>query len=117
MRGGLPRGETRPGSPIWATPIPYISTPPPRYPRSWSMLRPPLTALLILAAGLTADRAPQLRILRALPQGDAGPLAVVTVSFDRPIAASLEGVAVDPARILHIEPAVAGKAEWRDPVT
>ena len=81
------------------------------------MLRPPLTALLILAAGLTADRAPQLRILRALPQGDAGPLAVVTVSFDRPIAASLEGVAVDPARILHIEPAVAGKAEWRDPVT
>ena len=81
------------------------------------MLRPALLGLALVAAGVAADRAPDLRILRALPQGDAGPLAVITVSFDRPIAASLEGVTADPTKILHIVPMVSGLAEWRDPVT
>ncbi len=81
------------------------------------MLRAAVLGLAVASAGLLADPPAQLRVLSALPRGDAGPLAVITVSFDRPIAASLEGVTADPARILRVEPAVPGKAEWRDPVT
>lgn len=81
------------------------------------MLRAKVLGLAIVSVGLLADPPAQLRVLRALPQGDAGPLAVVSVSFDRPIAASLEGVTADPARLLQILPAVPGRAEWRDPVT
>ncbi|HVX87812.1 MAG TPA: Ig-like domain-containing protein, partial [Gemmatimonadales bacterium] len=81
------------------------------------MPRLPVLSFLILSAGVVADPPATLRVLRALPAGDAGPLATVSVSFDRPIAASLEGVSADPSRILKLEPAVAGRAEWRDPVT
>lgn len=81
------------------------------------MLRLTALGLAVASAGFLADPPAQLRVLRALPQGDAGPLAVISVSFDRPIAASLEGVTADPSRILRLEPAVPGKAEWRDPVT
>jgi uncharacterized protein YfaS (alpha-2-macroglobulin family) len=81
------------------------------------MLSQRLLGLFLVTAGLVADPPATLKVLRALPTGDAGPFAVISVSFDRPIAASLEGVTADPAKILRIVPAVAGKAEWRDPVT
>jgi hypothetical protein len=57
-----------------------------------------------------------LRVTRTTPTGDATPTAEITVTFDRPVAGSLDRT-VDPASILRIEPAVRGRLEWRDPVT
>jgi uncharacterized protein YfaS (alpha-2-macroglobulin family) len=74
---------------------------------------------LVLAVGvgsLLADGPPALRVLRANPTGDAPPTAAITVTFDRPVAGSLDRT-VDPRGILSIQPALRGTAEWRDPVT
>ena len=57
-----------------------------------------------------------LRVIRTTPDGDAGVLAPISVTFDRPVAGSLDR-AVDPRTVLRVEPAVAGRLEWRDPVT
>jgi hypothetical protein len=59
---------------------------------------------------------PPLRVIRAGPTGDANPLAQITVTFDRPVAGSLDRI-VDPATVFRVEPTIAGKLEWRDPVT
>src|SRR5688500_6540797 len=74
------------------------------------------TLLLVTGAVLLADPGDPLRVLRVTPQDDAAPTASVTVTFDRPVAGSLDRT-VDPARIFRIEPEVAGTVEWRDPVT
>ena len=42
--------------------------------------------------------------------------ATITVTFDRPVAGSLDRT-VDPRALLAIAPAVAGTTDWRDPVT
>lgn len=76
-------------------------------------------ARLLLLLGVTAymaDPGDPLHILRALPEGEAGPGAIVTVSFDRPVAGSLDR-SVDPEEIFEINPRVAGRLEWRDPIT
>src|SRR5687768_9172532 len=73
----------------------------------------------VLAGGLAtvaAEPGSPLRVLRSAPSHDAAPTAAITVTFDRPVAGSLDRT-VDPRPILTIEPAVAGRAEWRDPVT
>jgi uncharacterized protein YfaS (alpha-2-macroglobulin family) len=58
-----------------------------------------------------------LRVVRSLPSAaSASPGAVISVTFDRPVAGSLDRT-VDPASILRVEPVIAGKLEWRDPVT
>ena len=78
----------------------------------------PVTRVL-LAVGVAAavgDASAELRVLRAIPSGTAAPSDVVTVTFDRPVAGSLDR-SVDPAGLLTIAPAVAGVTEWRDPVT
>ncbi len=78
-----------------------------------------LTSLRLLAAAgllLVADPVPELRVLRVVPSEDAAPTAAVTVTFDRPVAGSLDRT-VDPGKLFRIEPAVAGRVEWRDPVT
>ena len=57
-------------------------------------------SLKLLAAAtlvLAADSAPELRVLRVVPSEDAAPTAVVTVTFDRPVAGSLDRT-VDPGR-------------------
>jgi uncharacterized protein YfaS (alpha-2-macroglobulin family) len=72
--------------------------------------------LLVGATAYLADPGDPLRVLRATPSGDAGPAAVVTVAFDRPVAGSLDRT-VDPAPIFSISPRVEGKLEWRDPIT
>src|SRR5688572_7678726 len=78
-----------------------------------------------LAAAILATAVPQharsqnatpLRVTRTTPTGDAVPTAEITVTFDRPVAGSLDRT-VDPASILRIDPAVRGRLEWRDPVT
>ncbi len=74
---------------------------------------------LLLAGGLgtaAADSGTPLRVLRSGPSQDAAPTAAITVTFDRPVAGSLDHT-VDPRQILAIQPQVAGRAEWRDPVT
>jgi len=68
------------------------------------------------APASAAPSTPPLRVIRAGPTGDANPLAQITVTFDRPIAGSLDRV-IDPATVLRVEPALPGKLEWRDPVT
>lgn len=80
-----------------------------------------LRLLVVAFAWTTASAAqttspPVLRVIRASPSGDANPLAQVTVTFDRPVAGSLDRV-VDAATVLQIEPSVPGRLEWRDPVT
>jgi hypothetical protein len=57
-----------------------------------------------------------LGVLRTSPEGGAAPMDVITVTFDRPVAGGLDET-VDPKSIFSIEPAVAGRVEWRDPVT
>src|SRR5690349_14478498 len=71
------------------------------------------------ALGQGAAPTPPLRVVRAppAPGGDAPPMARVSVTFDRPVAGSLDRGAVDPAAILRVEPAIAGRVEWRDPST
>jgi len=72
--------------------------------------------LALAGAALLADPTPALRVLRATPSGDAAPTATVTVTFDRPVAGSLDRT-VDPRAIFQILPATRWTVDWRDPVT
>src|SRR3954469_15496297 len=69
-----------------------------------------------VAAHVHAQGPSPLRVIRSSPTGDAIPTAEISVTFDRPVAGSLDR-SVDPATILRIEPGVRGRIEWRDPVT
>src|SRR5688572_22056612 len=85
---------------------------------------PSVRLVLALTAVVTTAVAPHthaqspapLRVTRTTPSGDAIPTAEITVTFDRPVAGSLDRT-VDPTTILRVEPAVPGRIEWRDPVT
>ena len=80
----------------------------------------PALRFVVLAAATAALTAgavgAPLRIIRTTPVGEAGPLPAITVTFDRPVAGSLDRT-VDPATVLKVEPAIQGRMEWRDPVT
>ncbi|HSL72170.1 MAG TPA: MG2 domain-containing protein, partial [Longimicrobiales bacterium] len=79
-------------------------------------MQPIKLALLFAVLNQIAPAGGPLRVLRVHPDTPADPLTEITVTFDRPVAGSLDGtVAAD--RIFRIEPAVAGKVEWRDPTT
>jgi hypothetical protein len=69
---------------------------------SWSMPSPQSLVL----------RFADLRVLRVVPSGDASPITAVTVTFDRPVAGSLDRT-VDPGAVFAITPAVAGAVDWR----
>lgn len=77
-----------------------------------------LSLRLAAAAGLVlaSDPAPVLGVLRVVPADVAAPTAAITVTFDRPVAGSLDRT-VDARTLFRIEPAVAGTVDWRDPVT
>src|SRR6266542_2043458 len=72
--------------------------------------------LLVAAAAVVADGPPALRVIRAVPEGAAEPGAVVAVTFDRPVAGSLDRT-VDPRSVLALVPEIPGTFDWRDPVT
>jgi len=73
--------------------------------------------LAALAVAVVAAEPPTaLQVLSSSPAVEATLTASVQIIFDRPVAGSLDRT-VDPAQILTIEPRVAGRAEWRDPVT
>jgi hypothetical protein len=74
-----------------------------------------LTFLLAVAA-LASDALSPLRVIRVTPADDATPSSVITVTFDRPVAGSLDR-SVDPRSVLTTVPALAGTWDWRDPVT
>ena len=78
-------------------------------------MRPLHAAALFLSAYTTSGPEP-LKILRTAPTDEAAPTSVVAVTFDRPVAGSLDRT-VDPKAIFTITPAVQGRLEWRDPVT
>jgi alpha-2-macroglobulin len=73
-------------------------------------------AAVFVTLGAILASAEPLHVLRVSPdrEGDAG--AAITVTFDRPVASGLDQ-SVDPATIFAIAPRVAGRLEWRDPVT
>lgn len=80
-------------------------------------MRLPFASLAAVALAVTFSAAPDpLRVLRSAPAETAGPTDTVIVSFDRPVAGALDD-AVDPRSIVRITPAIAGRYEWRDPVT
>src|SRR6266550_1385943 len=76
-----------------------------------------LSAVVTLAiSSFVVSALTPLRVLRVTPTDRAAATTVVSVTFDRPVAGSLDAT-VDPKRIFTITPAVAGKVEWRDPIT
>src|SRR3954465_10525137 len=80
-------------------------------------MRIPLLAAAIAAVVLTPPARAQigtLRVVRATPTADAGPMQQISVAFDRPVAGSLDR-SVDPATIFPIEPAGRGRFERADP--
>jgi Large extracellular alpha-helical protein len=80
-------------------------------------MTPTRPALLVVGAivYLLAPRTP-LRVLRASPTDAADRSARIVVTFDRPVAGSLDRT-VNPNQVLSVEPAIDGSVEWRDPVT
>ncbi|HEU4881104.1 MAG TPA: MG2 domain-containing protein, partial [Longimicrobium sp.] len=74
------------------------------------------TGVFVLRAEPAQQGAPVLGVLRTAPETVAQPEAIVTVTFDRPVAGGLDEM-VDAEALFHIDPAVEGKVEWRDPVT
>jgi hypothetical protein len=79
-------------------------------------MKPSRIAALLLAASLLGHGQGQLTVIRVHPSGPADPRTEITVTFDRPVSGGLDAI-VDAASIFRIDPAVAGRVEWRDPVT
>ncbi|WP_420130547.1 MG2 domain-containing protein [Longimicrobium sp.] len=74
------------------------------------------TGVFVLRAEPAQQGPPVLGVLRTAPEAVAQPEAVVTVTFDRPVAGGLDET-VDAEALFTIEPQVEGRVEWRDPVT
>src|SRR4051794_9626673 len=72
-------------------------------------------ALVGTTAYLAAPPTP-LRVLRATPADTASRVSAITITFDRPVAGSLDR-SVDARSVVSVLPAVRGRIEWRDPVT
>ena len=63
-----------------------------------------------------AHAQPPIRVARHSPPDTVRAGDAITISFDRPVTSSLDR-APDPTRLVRIEPRVAARVEWRDPVT
>ena len=72
--------------------------------------------IVLSPAGASVGAQGTLHVLWQAPADTAAPSSVVTVMFDRPVAAALDST-VPAARLFHISPAVAGTVKWRDPAT
>ena len=84
---------------------------------SWFMFpSQPLVSRLALAAGvgLLADAGSDLRVLRVTPSGEAAPTTAVTVTFDRPVAGSLDRTVDVMDRIHKIVQETPGVAHMVD---
>lgn len=78
----------------------------------------PIRSVLLLAGAAAYLAAPPLplRVLRVSPTNDAERSSRIEVTFDRPVAGSLDAT-VDPKRVVHVSPAIDASIQWRDPVT
>jgi uncharacterized protein YfaS (alpha-2-macroglobulin family) len=76
------------------------------------------TRLALIAALGASAVSPDatLHVLRVSPRQSGEVTEDVMITFDRPVAAALDST-VDPSAIFRITPRVAGRLEWRDPVT
>ena len=71
-----------------------------------------LSAVATLALGSLVVSGPTpLRVLRVTPEKSAPATTVVTVTFDRPVAGSLDS-SVEAKRIFSTVPPVGGRVEW-----
>ena len=70
----------------------------------------PLRLIPLAVAGLAAVAATTapLRVIRSTPVGVSDPITEIAVSFDRPVAGSIER-AIDAATVMRISPAIAGR--------
>src|SRR4051794_1154403 len=75
-----------------------------------------LVAVVACAATTAGAQRPVLHVLNHMPSDSAGSGSIVLVAFDHPIAGALDRT-IDPSKIFHISPAVAGTLGWRDPAT
>ena len=57
-----------------------------------------LQVLALAGLAVLADPGGRLQVLRVTPANDAAPTASVTITFDRPVAGSLDRT-VDPGRL------------------
>jgi uncharacterized protein YfaS (alpha-2-macroglobulin family) len=81
------------------------------------MIARSIRLLPALALGaLVTSGVDEMRVVRTSPGAEATPNAVISVTFDRPVAGSLDRT-VDPALVFALDPSVAGRFEWRDPIT
>lgn len=82
------------------------------------MVRTIRTVFALAATGFVFSAATEpLRVLRVSPGAVASAGDTITITFDRPVAGSLDN-AVDARTIVQLEPAVPNAAiDWRDPVT
>ena len=75
-----------------------------------------LVPIALTSVLLVGTQGQDLRVLRHSPDPEGSPTSIILVTFDRPVADELDQA--PPAEgIITLEPAVDGKAEWRDPVT
>ena len=74
----------------------------------------PRLALLVFAAAIAADTPLPIKVIRVAPTGDADPATIVTVTFDRPVAGSLDRT-VDPRTALVLEPQLRQLRSKNDP--
>lgn len=76
----------------------------------------PWLALAATALAKIAGAQSSVRVLRYTPADSGTAGSLITVTFDRPVAGML-GRTTDPSKVFRLEPAAAGRIEWRDPVT
>jgi uncharacterized protein YfaS (alpha-2-macroglobulin family) len=76
-----------------------------------------LSAALLVSGLVFSSSGEPLRVLRVTPTAEAAASDTIVITFDRPVAGSLDN-AVDPKSIVQIEPAIPGAViDWRDPVS
>ena len=75
-----------------------------------------LFGVLVVTAGSAGAQRGPLQVLSTTPRDSARANSEIVITFDRPIAATVERL-IDPARVFAIEPRVEGRLEWRDNTT
>src|SRR5262245_37525358 len=80
------------------------------------MFAAPIRIVAAAVLGAVVASSDSLKVLRVSPQHTGEATEDVIVTFDRPVASGLDS-SVNPRAIFRIAPRVAGKLEWRDPVT
>jgi alpha-2-macroglobulin len=73
-------------------------------------------ALALLLIGTPLQSQDTLRVRQVMPGGELRPSSVITITFNQPLAGTLERLR-DPATVVRLVPALNARIEWRDPAT